>query len=303
MPGLTVLVPLLVGAAVGSAIGHRPQIRPVTELAGHLPLWCIGVLLIVVGAQVPVRALRALATRTLAVLLAATLLPALLVLGYGWTWGAAGVLGVPLLTLASASMSVSNNMWTAIVQKIGTPADVAAGCVAAVVSSGPLVPLLVLAVWGGRSTSLPWALVLAAVLLLAGGILTGTVLPGSRRLLARLTTPLLLVMSAAMGWVVPLGSLVREAPAGVVVAVLSGVVTGGTAALLWARVLHRPAAIGWAAAAPAGVSVAVPTMVAIADPTWSQWVPVATAQTGAAVLAGIVLAAVLGAVTRPRAGR
>lgn len=197
-------------------------------------------------------------------------------------------------------MSISNNVWVGIVRKIGAPADVAAGCVAAVASSGPLVPLLVLAVWRRHATSAPWTLALGAVLLLGGGVLTGVILPACKAPLARLTTPLLVAMSVAMGWAIPLQALARAAPRGIVVAVTSGLVTGGTAALLWTRLGHGPAAIGWAAAAPAGVSVTVPTMIAIADPYWSQWAPTATAQTAAAVLAGIILTTFLGTVARPR---
>lgn len=300
LPGLPVLLPMLLGAELGTAIGDRQEVAPVTGLLAQMPLPCIGALLFVIGAQVPHKQLPALAGRTLAILTAATALPAILVLGYGAMFGARGALGVPLLTVASSSLSVSNNMWVGIVRKIGDPADVAAGCVAAVVSSGPLVPLLVLAVWKGQLTGLPWALALAAVLLLGGGLLAGAIRPASKRVLAYLTTPLLVAMSVAMGWAIPTSALAREAPAGIVVAVTSGLVTGGTAALLYRRVLRRPAAIGWAASAPAGVSVTVPTMIAIADPTWAQWAPVATAQTAAAVLTGIVLTTFLGTTTRPR---
>ncbi|WP_412538644.1 2-keto-3-deoxygluconate permease [Longispora sp. K20-0274] len=300
LPGLPVLLPMLLGAELGTTIGDRQEVAPVTGLLAQTPLPCIGVLLFVIGAQVPVKQLPALAGRTVTILTAATALPALLVLGYGVIFGARGALGVPLLTVACSGLSVSNNLWVGVVRGIGDSADVAAGCVAAVVSSGPLVPLLVLAVWKRQSTGLPWALALAAVLLLSGGLLAGVILPACKAVLACLTTPLLIVMSVAMGWAIPLDALAREAPAGIVVAVTSGLVTGGTAALLYHRLLHRPAAIGWAASAPAGVSVTVPTMIAIADPSWSQWAPVATAQTAAAVLTGIALTTFLGTASRPR---
>ncbi|MGY0234028.1 2-keto-3-deoxygluconate permease [Longispora urticae] len=299
LPGLPVLLPMLLGAEAGTMIGGRPEAAPVGAVLSQAPLPCIGALLVVIGAQVPLRLLPALATRTLTILTAATALPAVLVLGYGAAFGARGALGIPLLTVASSGLSVSNNLWVGIVRRLGDPADVAAGCVAAVVSSGPLVPLLVLAVWQGRLAGLPWALAAGAVLLLGGGLLAGAILPGCTPVLARLTTPLLIAMSVAMGWSIPVGALAREAPAGIVVAVVSGLVTGGTAALLYHRFLRRPAAIGWAASAPAGVSVTVPTMIAIADPAWSQWAPIATAQTAAAVLTGILLTTFLATATRP----
>jgi 2-keto-3-deoxygluconate permease len=171
--------------------------------------------------------------------------------------------------------------------------------VAAAVCSGPLVPALVLGLWSGRAARVPWLLAAVAVGALVLGLLLGDLLPASRRLLAYLTTPLLLLMSAAMGWAIPLESLARETPRGVVVAVISGAATGVTATLLLSGVLRRPAGIGWAAAAPAAVSVTVPTLLALADPTWTQWVPVATAQTAVAVLVGAVGTSALGAVLRP----
>ncbi|GIG57109.1 hypothetical protein Lfu02_14810 [Longispora fulva] len=291
IPGLIILVPLLAGAVLSAAC-DRHALGPITSALTQAATPCIAVLLIAVGAQISVRELAGLTGRSALVLAGTTILPAAMILAYGWTFGDSGIAGVPLLTLLAVGLSNSYAMWAAIARKYGGPDDVAAGCLAAALSSGPLIPLLVIAAWRGSAGAVSWRLLLDSVLPLLVGLVAGNVAPAIRAPLRGLLAPLLPVLSFGLGWSIPLSALVRQAPAGIVLAVAFGAISGGIVALSWGKLLHRPSAIGWAAGACAANSGALPQLVASADPRWAALVPVAAAQASVAVLASSVFATI-----------
>lgn len=293
LPGAVILLPMLAGASLSALAGTRGAFGPVTDALTRCALPCIAVLLIAVGAQVRPAGIPALAGRAGVVLFGTTLVPALLLLAVAWRFGREGVVGIPLLTLLAVALSSSYAMWAHTAHRYGTREDAAAGCLASAISSSPVAPLLVVAVWQGTGGAVSWRLLVDSVLPLIVGVALGAVLPGSREPLRGLLGPLLPALAFSLGWGIPIAALVHQAPAGLALAAIIGLISGGLVALAWHKVLRRSAVVGWSAAAVAANSAALPQILAAGDPAWRPYLSTATAQAATAALISTALAALL----------
>ncbi|MEV6527672.1 2-keto-3-deoxygluconate permease [Longispora sp. NPDC051575] len=301
LPGAPILVPLLIGASLGTVTGGTDSLGPVTRaLLSGFSLPCIAVLMFAVGAQVSVRSLAPVAGRTVLILAGTSLVPGALILVYAWMAGPEGIGGVPLLTLLAVGLSSSYGLWAALASRYGTTRDLAAGCMAAVISSGPVLPLILVMAWRGGSAAVPWRLLIDAVAPVVAGIALGHLLPAARQPLKGVIAPLLPLLALSLGWAIPLRALLTQAPAGIALAVAGGLLSGGLVALAFRLVLRRPAGLGWAAGAAAANSAAMPLLLAEGDATWRPYVVVASAQAAVAVLAGTILATAVTALTARR---
>lgn len=298
-PMLVVLLPLVAGIAL-NWLPRDGAIGPFSTALGPTgALTTVGLMLICVGAQITPGQLGRLGWRTALILVACTLVPALLVVLYVHRFGPGGVLGISGLACASC-LCTSNAVWLALARRHGSLIDQWSGTVAAAFNAGPVVPLLLL-VAVAHGLSGPWwaaslPSVLDALLPLALGFAAGLVARAAGRDLAPKLRPaipyLMVVFCVQLGARIRPGVLAAQAPRGALLGAVVVVLTGGLVVAGYAA-MRRRAVVGWAAGAIAVGAPISPAVVAASLPAWLPFSAAATAQLGVAVIVSTVLASAL----------
>lgn len=298
VPGAAVLIPLTAGIVVGTWVPGVVEFGSFTKALGSQgALSFVGLMLVAVGAQVTPSSVPPVAARIVVILAGATVVTGVGALAYGALFGAGGVDGVSLLAVAAAGLCTSNALWLALARRFGSADDVWGGTVAAAINSGPVVPLLALAVWSHsqRLVSMPWTAMADALVPLLAGFVAGVLVPACRAMLRPIIPVLMVVFSFDLGLRLNVRTMNHQLVAGlglgVAVAVLSGALVGAG----WTLVLHQPAAVGWAAGGITIGAPLVPGIVADASPSWAPYAGAATAQVGLAVIASTLVTPLLAA--------
>ncbi|GAA4215290.1 2-keto-3-deoxygluconate permease [Actinocatenispora rupis] len=284
LPGAPVLLPLAAGAVVGTWRPAGGGMGPFTGAVTGGAYAYITILLICVGAQITPASLRPVAGRVGIILTGATVVTGAAVLAYGVAAGPDGIAHVSPLAVAAVAVSTSPAMWLAIARRHGTAPDGWAGSVASTLNSAPVVPILLLLAISHHTGTVAWRSVLDATLPLAIGAAAGHLAPGCRTML-RAPIPVLVVLVAfSLGCRLDLHFIARQTPTGLVLGVVAGLVSGGLVVTGWRLFLHQPGTVGWAATACTITAPLLPAIAATTDPTWTPYVPAATAQAGVALI-------------------
>jgi 2-keto-3-deoxygluconate permease len=291
IPGGLMLIPLALGVAFGNLAPDALGIGGfTTALFRDGTLTLIAVLIVATGAQITgSRSGKAAAGTTLVVLLAKTIVPISLAVVLGLTVGVDGILGVSILALITIFGNSNGALWLAFAGQYGDERDRGA-YVASAFDDGPFLALIFLGASG--LGDIPILAIVAAVVPFILGLIIGAVdrewtavLNGA----AAITIPF---MSFCVGTGISISEVVSGGLAGIVLGLLVVVLTGGLTYLGYRYVLRRgkQSGIGFAAGTTAGNAVAVPAVVAAADPTFLPFVGAASAQAAAAVLVTAILA-------------
>lgn len=303
IPGGLMLIPLVLGVLMNTLAPSALDIGGFTTALfrdGALPL--IAVLIVATGAQITgSRSGKGAVGTTLVVLLAKTLIPILLCVVLGLTVGIDGVAGVSILALIAIFGNSNGALWLAFSGQYGDERDRGA-YVASAFDDGPFLALIFLGASGLGDIPL-MALVAAVVPFILGLVIGATDREWTTVLNAvpAITIPF---MSFAVGTGIDLRTVITGGAAGAVLGVGVVLLTGGLTYLGYRFVLRRGAmsGIGFAAGTTAGNAVAVPAVVAIADPKFQPFVAAAAAQTATAVLVTALLAPTVAAWVMRRAG-
>lgn len=124
VPGGMMLIPLLAGSVVRTFWPGFLELGSFTTALfkdGALPL--IALLILATGAQINVRQSGAVLAKTGVLLLAKTVLPALLVILYGYLFGRDGILGISLLAAMIAFINSNGGLWLALAAQYGDDED------------------------------------------------------------------------------------------------------------------------------------------------------------------------------------
>jgi 2-keto-3-deoxygluconate permease len=303
VPGAAVLVPLTAGIVVGTCVPGVVEFGSFTKALGSQgALSFVGLMLVAVGAQVTPSSVPPVAARIVVILAGATVVTGAGALAYGALFGAGGVDGVSLLAVAAAGLCTSNALWLALARRYGSAEDVWGGAVAAAINSGPVVPLLVLAVWSHsqRHVSVSWLAMVDALLPLLVGFVAGVLVPACRAMLRPIIPVLMVVFSFDLGLRLNLRVMNHQLIAGLGLGAAVAVVSGALVGAGWTLVLHQPAAVGWAAGGITIGAPLVPGIVADASPSWGPYAAAATAQVGLAVIASTLVTPFLAGVSAQR---
>ncbi|MEW6047205.1 MAG: 2-keto-3-deoxygluconate permease [Bacillota bacterium] len=291
VPGGMMLIPLLIGSIVRTFWPGFLDMGSFTTALfknGALPL--IALLILATGAQINVRQSGVVLARTGVLLLAKTIVPALLVIAYGYTFGKPGVLGLSLLAAMIAFINSNGGLWIALASQYGDEEDKGA-YIASALNDGPFFTLLFLGLSG--LGAIPWIYIVAAIIPFVIGFVLGNLDHRFAEMMkptAAITIPF---FAFALGAGIDMRSLALGGATGVILGVLVSVVTGMLGYVAYRYILGAPSAVGFAIGTTAGNSVATPAIVAEADPSFSAFVPVATAQVAAAVLITAILTPIL----------
>lgn len=295
VPGALMIVPLLLGAACNTFFPQFLALGGFTTglFRDGVPA-LIGLFMFCMGAQIRLGAAGKTLEKGAAIMLGK--------LAAGVAVGLAVAFGMPdgtlfgLLPVAIiAAMTNSNGaLFVALTEQFGNKTDKGAVSVISI-NDGPFFTLVALGVSG--LAQFPIHMLLGVLVPLVMGFVLGNVSPATRRFLAPGETLMIPFMAVAVGAGIDFRALLVAGAPGVLLGVMTVVVSGGGAmGLLY--LLHRfhrspPAQrnliAGACEATSAGNAVATPAAVALADPSYHAVQAIATAQVAGAVVTTTVL--------------
>lgn len=302
LPGGTMVIPLILGSIVGTFFpGFLDMGSFTTGLfkASATPL--IALLIFATGTQITVRSSGPVLAHTGTILLMKTILPGLFIVGLGHLVGLDGLLGISILALLTVVANSNGGVWLAFTGKYGDYRDRGA-YIASAINDGPFFTLLFLGASG--MADIPISLMAAAIIPLLLGMLVGNLDPTWTDVLRPTGSIVIPFFAFALGTGINLGSIIKGGALGILLGVVSVIVTGLLTYAGYRFLLRRgkESGIGFAAATTAGNAVATPLIVAEADPAFAQYVDVATTQVAAAVLVSAIFAPLLAAFVLRREG-
>ena len=253
----------------------------------------IALLIFATGANTSVRVAGIVAAKTGALLLAKTIIPGMIVIAIGYMFGNREYLpGLSILALMAALTNSNGGLWIALSSKYGNSSDVGA-YIASALNDGPFFTMLFLELAG--LANIPAQYLLAAIFPYILGLILGNLDSKIAEIFkptANITIPF---FAFALGASINIYALGQGFAGGIIIGLLSSLFTGSLGYLVYKLFFKRDTnpGVGFAIGTTAGNSVAVPALVAQADPSYKQFVPTATAACGMAVLITAVLTPVV----------
>jgi 2-keto-3-deoxygluconate permease len=297
------LIPLMLGVLMNTFAPEALKIGGfTTALFKEGALTLIAVLILATGAQITgSHSGKAAASTTTVVLVCKTLIPATIAVILGLVVGIEGIAGVSILAMLAIFGNSNGALWLAFAGQYGDERDTGA-YVASAFDDGPFLALIFLGASGlGDIPVLAFA---AALIPFIIGLIIGAVDREWTKALDHVPNIVIPFMSFAVGTGINLKTVLTGGFAGIFLGLIVVVFTGGLTYLGYRFILKRgsKSGIGFAAGTTAGNAVAVPAVVAVADPRFEPFVASASAQAATAVLVTALLAPIVASWALKRAG-
>ncbi|KAA0018806.1 2-keto-3-deoxygluconate permease [Salinicola corii] len=299
VPGGIMVIPLLMGATVNTFFPGLLEIGGFTQALfkeGALPV--IGAFLFCMGAQIPIRATGPIAEKGFAILIGKLLAGVLIALIAAFLMPSGTLLALTPLAIVAAMTNSNSGLYVALTEQFGNTTDKGAVSVIAL-NDGPFLTLLVLGAAG--LASIPVLTFIGVVTPIVLGFILGNLDDNLRRFLAPGQRILIPFFAFPLGAGIDFSTLLKAGLPGILLGLLTLVVSGGGAMLLLSlvhrvrrRPLHRRNLISGACeSSTAGAAVATPAVVAAADPAYRAIEAAATAQVAGSVVTTAFLTPVL----------
>lgn len=303
VPAGMMLIPLMLGVLMNTFAPEALKIGGfTTALFKEGALTLIAVLILATGAQITgSHSGKAAASTTTVVLVCKTLIPATVAVILGLVVGIEGIAGVSILAMLAIFGNSNGALWLAFAGQYGDERDTGA-YVASAFDDGPFLALLFLGASGlGDIPVLAFA---AALIPFIIGLFIGAVDREWTKALDHVPNIVIPFMSFAVGTGINLKTVLTGGFAGIFLGLIVVFFTGGLTYLGYKLILRRgsKSGIGFAAGTTAGNAVAVPAVVAVADPRFEPFVASASAQAATAVLVTAILAPIVASWALKRAG-
>ncbi|WP_231728672.1 2-keto-3-deoxygluconate permease [Arthrobacter sp. EPSL27] len=303
VPAGMMLIPLMLGVLMNTFAPEALKIGGfTTALFKEGALTLIAVLILATGAQITgSHSGKAAASTTTVVLVCKTLIPATVAVALGLVVGIEGIAGVSILAMLAIFGNSNGALWLAFAGQYGDERDTGA-YVASAFDDGPFLALLFLGASGlGDIPVLAFA---AALIPFIIGLFIGAVDREWTKALDHVPNIVIPFMSFAVGTGINLKTVLTGGFAGIFLGLIVVIFTGGLTYLGYKLILRRgsKSGIGFAAGTTAGNAVAVPAVVAVADPRFEPFVASASAQAATAVLVTAILAPIVASWALKRAG-
>lgn len=299
IPGGLMIVPLLLGATVNTFFPQALAIGGfTTALFRDGALAVIGVFLVCMGAQLPVRATGVVLEKGGAILIGKLLAAAVVGLSVGFFLPSGTLWGLTPLALIAAMSNSNGGLFLALTSEFGNKTDRASIAVIAL-NDGPFLTLVVLGAAG--LAQIPLLALVAVVLPIAIGFVLGNLDHKLRDFLKQGETLLIPFFAFPLGTGIDFRVLIEAGASGAILGIMVVGISGvGAMAVLWlvqvlrGRPRHRRNLIaGVAESSTAGNAVATPAVVASVDPAYQAIMQSATAQIAGAVVTTAILTPVL----------
>lgn len=294
VPGGTMVIPLILGALVGSTVPAFLEIGSFTTALLATPLPMMALVIFATGMQITPRNVAPVAGTTAVLLLAKTLVPGLIVIAVGYVVGLDGIFGISLLALFAAIDNSNGGIWIAFTGKYGTKTDRGA-YVASAINDGPFTTLLFIG--GAGLGQIPFDMFAAAILPLVLGIIVGNVDHRWTEVMRPVPSIVIPFFAFGLGTDIDITAIVTGGLTGILLALVITPFTGGLVYLGYRFLLRRGkrSGVGIVAGTTAGNAIVTPSIVAAADPRFAQYVEVATVQVATCVLITAVTAPLMAA--------
>lgn len=294
IPGGTMVIPLILGAIVGTTAPGFLEIGSFTTALFATPMPLMALVIFATGMQIKPRTIGPVAGTTGAILLAKTLVPGLAVVALGFVVGLDGILGVSLIALFAAIDNSNGGIWIAFTGKYGTKTDRGA-YVASAINDGPFTTMLFIG--GAGLGHIPLDMFAAAIFPLILGIIIGNIDHRWTEVMRPVPSIVIPFFAFGLGTDIDISAVVTGGVTGVLLALIITPITGGTTYLAYRFLLRRGkrSGIGFVAGTTAGNAIVTPSIVAAADPRFEQYVDVATVQIATCVLITAVTAPLVAA--------
>ena len=288
IPGGTMVIPLLIGAAINTFFPWILHIGSFTTAVfssqGSASL--VGVSLVFIGSQLKFKEAPEALKRGSVLLLAKFIAGG----GFGFLiaklFGPSGFLGLSVLALTSAIASGNGGLYMALVSDYGEPTDVAALSILNV-KDGPFLTMLALGATGVANK--PFMSLVAAIGPLLVGIVLGNLDDDIRKFLRPGIDIIIPCFAFALGAGISFRNILKAGLSGILLGLLCVVISGIVCIVFDKLINRRYGYAGAATSAASGNAVATPAAVALIDKSWAPYVAVATAQVAAAVVVTAIL--------------
>lgn len=205
----------------------------------------------------------------------------------GKIFGPAGVFGLSALAIICAVTNSNGSIYLALMQTYGDDVDCGAMALLAL-NDGPFFTMVAMGVSG--LANIPVRSLIATLTPILVGMILGNLDKKFADFLAPAGSVLVPFIGLTLGAGINLSNVVKGGPSGILLGLIS-VFVGGAFIVFCDRVIgKRPGYAGWAVATTAGNAVAVPAVVALADPALEPYVSEATTQVAAAVVVTAIIA-------------
>ena len=292
IPAGMMVVPMLLGAIINTFLPEVTNIGSFTTAvftsAGANT--AIGIQLFCLGTTLRVRDMGGVVKRGGVLLISKFVIGAAIGIVVGKVFGPTGVLGLSSLAIISAVTNSNGSIYLALMNSYGDTVDQAAMPLLAI-NDGPMLTMIAMGI--GGLADIPFMALVAAI----GPILVGMILGNIDKDLSDFLAPAGTILLPFVGFCLGAGMNLTNIAKGGAQGILLGLVTcliGGAFIVLCDRFIsRRPGYAGWAVATTAGNAVAVPAVIAEADPSWAQWADVATSQVAASAILTAILVPII----------
>ena len=284
IPAGMMVVPMLLGAIINTFLPEVTNIGSFTTAvftsAGANT--AIGIQLFCLGTTLRVRDMGGVVKRGGVLLISKFVIGAAIGIVVGKVFGPTGVLGLSSLAIISAVTNSNGSIYLALMNSYGDTVDQAAMPLLAI-NDGPMLTMIAMGI--GGLADIPFMALVAAI----GPILVGMILGNIDKDLSDFLAPAGTILLPFVGFCLGAGMNLTNIAKGGAQGILLGLVTcliGGAFIVLCDRFIsRRPGYAGW--------GVAVPAVIAEADPSWAQWADVATSQVAASAILTAILVPII----------
>ena len=269
IPAGMMVVPMLLGAIINTFLPEVTNIGSFTTAvftsAGANT--AIGIQLFCLGTTLRVRDMGGVVKRGGVLLISKFVIGAAIGIVVGKVFGPTGVLGLSSLAIISAVTNSNGSIYLALMNSYGDTVDQAAMPLLAI-NDGPMLTMIAMGI--GGLADIPFMALVAAI---------GTIL--------------LPFVGFCLGAGMNLTNIAKGGAQGILLGLVTCLIGGAFIVLCDRFISRRPGYAGWAVATTAGNAVAVPAVIAEADPSWAQWADVATSQVAASAILTAILVPII----------
>ncbi|WP_077298759.1 2-keto-3-deoxygluconate permease [Virgibacillus pantothenticus] len=291
IPAGMVVVPLFLGMIINSIAPGLLRIGGFTEallVNGTLPF--IALFLVCVGAQIRVNMIGSAVKKGLTLLLLKWFIAAVIaVIGFSVAGMNGLFLGMAPLAILAAMSNSAGAVYLAVAGEYGREDDTAAYPFLAI-NDGPFLTMVALSLFGmmGFIDGLfNFTDLISVILPIVVGAILGNLDEDMRSLLSKGTDLLIPFFAFCIGMGISLQSLVEGGIGGVLIGILTVVLTGGSAYLIYSWFGWNPI-VGASEGTTAGNAIPTPAVIAAASPAFAPMMEIATVQIATAVVVGLV---------------
>ena len=283
VPAGMMVVPLFLGCLLNTFLPSTLQIGGITTatFSSAGSSCALGILLFCMGTKLQLKEMPAVIKRGGLLLIAKFVIGAVLGILVGRIFGPAGVLGISSMAIICAVTNSNGRVYYALMQTYGDDIDCACMPILAI-NDGPFLTLVALGASG--LADIPIMSLVAALVPIVAGMILGNLDHKVTEFFGPASDVIIPFTGLSLGAGIDLADVVRGGVSGIVLG-LTTIFIGG--AFIYACdhfIGRRPGYAGWAVATTAGNAVAVPAVIATADPAWESFVSTATVQVAASVV-------------------